>query len=122
MPKSLVKITYSFSQRHVFSSLILCLLARGQNNLPQNNLFFFFAARRCIHALKAVQAEHVAPQVYFSRSSSSSVPRITTHYTVYPRDKDPRWEGQFCDMLSHQCMIPFTGESKRIGWRSFATC
>ncbi|RXN12541.1 electron transfer flavo -ubiquinone mitochondrial [Labeo rohita] len=50
-------------------------------------------ARRCIRALKAVQAEHVAPQVYSTRCSSSTVPRITTHYTVCPRDKDPRWEG-----------------------------
>lgn len=35
---------------------------------------------------------HVAPQVYSTQRSSSTVPRITTHYTVYPRDKDPRWE------------------------------
>ncbi|XP_052471256.1 electron transfer flavoprotein-ubiquinone oxidoreductase, mitochondrial [Carassius gibelio] len=49
-------------------------------------------ARRCIRTLKAVQVGHVAPQVYSTQRSSSTVPRITTHYTVYPRDKDPRWE------------------------------
>ncbi|XP_048032085.1 electron transfer flavoprotein-ubiquinone oxidoreductase, mitochondrial [Megalobrama amblycephala] len=66
-------------------------------------------ARRCLHALKAVQADHVAPQVYSSRSSSSSVPRITTHYTVYPRDKDPRWEGVEMERFADEADVVIVG-------------
>lgn len=57
-----------------------------------------FAAHRCIRALKTVQTEHAAPQLYTTlhrrTCSSGSTPRITTHYTIHPRDKDPRWEGK----------------------------
>ena len=27
--------------------------------------------------------------------TEQSFPKITTHYTVYPREKDSRWEGNF---------------------------
>ncbi|XP_076877810.1 electron transfer flavoprotein-ubiquinone oxidoreductase, mitochondrial isoform X2 [Brachyhypopomus gauderio] len=50
-------------------------------------------ARRCARALKAIHRGRVAPPVYTKCCSSAPVPRITSHYTVYPRDKDPRWEG-----------------------------
>lgn len=60
------------------------------------------AAHRCIRALRIVQTEQVSPQLYTTLNrrtcSSLSAPRITTHYTVHPRDKDSRWEGKtlFC--------------------------
>ncbi|XP_016140595.1 electron transfer flavoprotein-ubiquinone oxidoreductase, mitochondrial [Sinocyclocheilus grahami] len=66
-------------------------------------------ARRCIRALKVVQAEHVAPQVYSTRCSSSTVPRITTHYTVYPRDKDPRWEGVEMERFADEADVVIVG-------------
>ncbi|KAF4104969.1 electron transfer flavoprotein-ubiquinone oxidoreductase, mitochondrial [Onychostoma macrolepis] len=66
-------------------------------------------ARRCVGALKAVQAEHVAPQVYSTRSSSSTVPRITTHYTVCPRDKDPRWEGVEMERFADEADVVIVG-------------
>uniref|UniRef100_A0A8C1UWZ3 Electron transfer flavoprotein-ubiquinone oxidoreductase n=1 Tax=Cyprinus carpio TaxID=7962 RepID=A0A8C1UWZ3_CYPCA len=68
-----------------------------------------FEARRCIRALKAVRAEHVAPQVYSTRWSSSTVPRITTHYTVYPRDKDPRWEGMEMERFADEADVVIVG-------------
>ncbi|XP_016429052.1 LOW QUALITY PROTEIN: electron transfer flavoprotein-ubiquinone oxidoreductase, mitochondrial-like [Sinocyclocheilus rhinocerous] len=66
-------------------------------------------ARRCVGALKAVQTEHVAPQVYSTRSSSSTVPRITTHYTVYPRNKDPRWEGVEMERFADEADVVIVG-------------
>uniref|UniRef100_A0A672QY08 Electron transfer flavoprotein-ubiquinone oxidoreductase n=1 Tax=Sinocyclocheilus grahami TaxID=75366 RepID=A0A672QY08_SINGR len=66
-------------------------------------------ARRCVGALKAVQAEHVAPQVYSTRSSSSTVPRITTHYTVYTRNKDPRWEGVEMERFADEADVVIVG-------------
>lgn len=55
-------------------------------------------AHRCMRALRIVQSEHPAPQLYTTLNrrtcSSVSTPRITTHYTIHPRDKDPRWQGK----------------------------
>lgn len=41
-------------------------------------------------------------------STSSSLSKITTHYSIVPRDNDPRWEGEgvatppslFCDVVT----------------------
>ncbi|XP_052006283.1 electron transfer flavoprotein-ubiquinone oxidoreductase, mitochondrial-like isoform X1 [Xyrauchen texanus] len=67
-------------------------------------------ARRCIRTLKAFHTEHVAPQVFFTRCCSSvSVPRITTHYTVYPRDKDPRWEGVEMERFADEADVVIVG-------------
>ncbi|KTG02684.1 hypothetical protein cypCar_00011990 [Cyprinus carpio] len=66
-------------------------------------------ARRCVGALKAVQAEHVAPQVCSTRSSSSTLSRITTHYSVYPRDKDPRWEGVEMERFADEADVVIVG-------------
>lgn len=57
-----------------------------------------FAAHRCIRALRIAQTDHAAPQLYTTLNrracSSVSTPRITTHYTIHPRDKDSRWDGK----------------------------
>ncbi|KAK1803919.1 hypothetical protein P4O66_003859 [Electrophorus voltai] len=61
-------------------------------------------SRKCVRALKAIQRARVALPASFFPSllhkdpngrccSSAPIPRITSHYTIYPRDKDPRWEG-----------------------------
>ncbi|MGH0125999.1 UNVERIFIED_CONTAM: hypothetical protein FKN15_015134 [Acipenser sinensis] len=44
---------------------------------------------------KEVKREHPPSLFCATRwsSSSSTTPRITSHYTVYLREKDPRWEG-----------------------------
>uniref|UniRef100_A0A4W4G8X2 Electron transfer flavoprotein-ubiquinone oxidoreductase n=1 Tax=Electrophorus electricus TaxID=8005 RepID=A0A4W4G8X2_ELEEL len=49
-----------------------------------------FTARKCVRALKAIQRARVALPAC---CSSAPIPRITSHYTIYSRDKDPRWEG-----------------------------
>uniref|UniRef100_A0A8C1Z060 Electron transfer flavoprotein-ubiquinone oxidoreductase n=1 Tax=Cyprinus carpio TaxID=7962 RepID=A0A8C1Z060_CYPCA len=47
--------------------------------------------------------------VYSTRWSSSTVPRITTHYTVYPRDKDPRWEGMEMERFADEADVVIVG-------------
>lgn len=71
------------------------------------------AAHRCIRTLRVAQNEHAAPQLYTTlhrrRCSSMSAPRITTHYTIHPRDKDSRWEGKAAHLLKTLSvfLIPF---------------
>ncbi|XP_061895950.1 electron transfer flavoprotein-ubiquinone oxidoreductase, mitochondrial [Entelurus aequoreus] len=71
-------------------------------------------AHRCIRVLKSVQGEHASPQLYttvHNRPSSSSVaaPRITTHYTIHPRDKDPRWEGVEMERFADEADVVIVG-------------
>uniref|UniRef100_A0A3Q3KHM9 Electron transfer flavoprotein-ubiquinone oxidoreductase n=1 Tax=Monopterus albus TaxID=43700 RepID=A0A3Q3KHM9_MONAL len=70
-------------------------------------------ARRCIRALKIVQAEHITPQLYTAlhrrTCSSVSTSRITTHYTIHPRDKDPRWEGVEMDRFVDEADVVIVG-------------
>ncbi|KAF7707021.1 electron transfer flavoprotein-ubiquinone oxidoreductase, mitochondrial [Silurus meridionalis] len=68
-----------------------------------------FQVRRCIRALKALQTERVAQQVYTRRCSSASLPRITSHYTIYPRDKDPRWEGVGMERFADEADVVIVG-------------
>lgn len=58
------------------------------------DLFLIFAARQCFHALKLIKRECLPSLRVASCVSAASVPRITTHYTIHPRDKDKRWEGK----------------------------
>uniref|UniRef100_A0A673Z0Q6 Electron transfer flavoprotein-ubiquinone oxidoreductase n=1 Tax=Salmo trutta TaxID=8032 RepID=A0A673Z0Q6_SALTR len=71
----------------------------------------FFAAQRCIRALKTVQAEHAPPQHYTWRRDCSSavMPRITSHYTIFPRDKDPRWEGVEMERFADEADVVIVG-------------
>uniref|UniRef100_A0AAR2J3Y3 Electron transfer flavoprotein-ubiquinone oxidoreductase n=1 Tax=Pygocentrus nattereri TaxID=42514 RepID=A0AAR2J3Y3_PYGNA len=58
---------------------------------------------------KAVQTEHVAAQVYTRRCFSAPVPRVTSHYTIYPRDKDPRWEGVDMERFADEADVVIVG-------------
>ena len=54
-------------------------------------------AGRCVRALRGGRrldpgAVGVWPAA--RRWASSDAPRITTHYSIRPRDQDPRWEGK----------------------------
>ncbi|XP_035767050.1 electron transfer flavoprotein-ubiquinone oxidoreductase, mitochondrial [Neolamprologus brichardi] len=53
-------------------------------------------AHRCARLLHKIKTEHATPQLYTTLHrrpcSTVSTPRITTHYTIHPRDNDPRWE------------------------------
>ncbi len=83
-----------------------------------------FLAHRCIRALKTVQTEHAAPQLYTTLSrrtcSSVSTPRITTHYTIHSRDKDPRWEGKTLGCLLKCTSVLLHLCSKIV--KAFQTC
>uniref|UniRef100_A0A8C7RAP8 Electron transfer flavoprotein-ubiquinone oxidoreductase n=1 Tax=Oncorhynchus mykiss TaxID=8022 RepID=A0A8C7RAP8_ONCMY len=67
--------------------------------------------RRCIRALKTVKADHAPPQLYTWRwkCSSAVTPRITSHYTICPRDKDPRWEGVEMERFADEADVVIVG-------------
>uniref|UniRef100_A0A8C7RAL2 Electron transfer flavoprotein-ubiquinone oxidoreductase n=1 Tax=Oncorhynchus mykiss TaxID=8022 RepID=A0A8C7RAL2_ONCMY len=68
-------------------------------------------AQRCIRALKTVKADHAPPQLYTWRwkCSSAVTPRITSHYTICPRDKDPRWEGVEMERFADEADVVIVG-------------
>uniref|UniRef100_A0A8C5E3R5 Electron transfer flavoprotein-ubiquinone oxidoreductase n=1 Tax=Gouania willdenowi TaxID=441366 RepID=A0A8C5E3R5_GOUWI len=70
-------------------------------------------AHRCIRALQTRQTEHAVPQLYTALQrracSSLSVPRITTHYTIHSRDKDPRWEGIEMERFADEADVVIVG-------------
>uniref|UniRef100_A0A8K9XZM3 Electron transfer flavoprotein-ubiquinone oxidoreductase n=1 Tax=Oncorhynchus mykiss TaxID=8022 RepID=A0A8K9XZM3_ONCMY len=65
----------------------------------------------CIRALKTVKADHAPPQLYTWRwkCSSAVTPRITSHYTICPRDKDPRWEGVEMERFADEADVVIVG-------------
>uniref|UniRef100_A0A8C7DR78 Electron transfer flavoprotein-ubiquinone oxidoreductase n=1 Tax=Oncorhynchus kisutch TaxID=8019 RepID=A0A8C7DR78_ONCKI len=68
-------------------------------------------SQRCIRALKTVKADHAPPQLYTWRwkCSSAVTPRITSHYTICPRDKDPRWEGVEMERFADEADVVIVG-------------
>uniref|UniRef100_A0A8C8MM03 Electron transfer flavoprotein-ubiquinone oxidoreductase n=1 Tax=Oncorhynchus tshawytscha TaxID=74940 RepID=A0A8C8MM03_ONCTS len=68
-------------------------------------------AQRCIRVLKTVKADHAPPQLYTWRwkCSSAVTPRITSHYTICPRDKDPRWEGVEMERFADEADVVIVG-------------
>uniref|UniRef100_A0A8D0GXL7 Electron transfer flavoprotein-ubiquinone oxidoreductase n=1 Tax=Sphenodon punctatus TaxID=8508 RepID=A0A8D0GXL7_SPHPU len=42
-------------------------------------------------------------------ASTSSVPRITTHYTIHPRAKDKRWEGTNMERFAEEADVVIVG-------------
>uniref|UniRef100_A0A671VN01 Electron transfer flavoprotein-ubiquinone oxidoreductase n=1 Tax=Sparus aurata TaxID=8175 RepID=A0A671VN01_SPAAU len=75
--------------------------------------WFMCPAHRCIRALKTIQTDHAAPQLYTTlhRRTCSSVttPRITTHYTIHPREKDSRWEGVEMERFADEADVVIVG-------------
>uniref|UniRef100_A0A8C6T0K3 Electron transfer flavoprotein-ubiquinone oxidoreductase n=1 Tax=Neogobius melanostomus TaxID=47308 RepID=A0A8C6T0K3_9GOBI len=69
-------------------------------------------AQRCIRAWSTVKTEHACPQLYTAlhrRACSSVAPRITTHYTIHPREKDPRWEGVEMERFADEADVVIVG-------------
>ncbi|KAM9237951.1 electron transfer flavoprotein-ubiquinone oxidoreductase, mitochondrial isoform 2-T2 [Dugong dugon] len=64
-------------------------------------------AYQCFHALKI--KKHHLPLCAARWSSTSIVPRITTHYTIYPRDKDQRWEGVNMERFAEEADVVIVG-------------
>uniref|UniRef100_A0A6Q2XQ94 Electron transfer flavoprotein-ubiquinone oxidoreductase n=1 Tax=Esox lucius TaxID=8010 RepID=A0A6Q2XQ94_ESOLU len=65
----------------------------------------------CMRVLKTVQAEHASLQLYaWRRNGSSAVtPRITSHYSIFPRDNDPRWEGVEMERFADEADVVIVG-------------
>ncbi|XP_003822584.1 electron transfer flavoprotein-ubiquinone oxidoreductase, mitochondrial isoform X1 [Pan paniscus] len=64
-------------------------------------------AYQCFHALKI--KKNYLPLCATRWSSTSAVPRITTHYTIYPRDKDKRWEGVNMERFAEEADVVIVG-------------
>ncbi|XP_055240739.2 electron transfer flavoprotein-ubiquinone oxidoreductase, mitochondrial isoform X2 [Gorilla gorilla gorilla] len=64
-------------------------------------------AYQCFHALKI--KKNYLPLCATRWSSTSTVPRITTHYTIYPRDKDKRWEGVNMERFAEEADVVIVG-------------
>lgn len=73
---------------------------------------FSTKAQRCVHAWRTVKTEHACPQLYTAlhrRACSSAAPRITTHYTIHPRENDPRWEGVEMERFADEADVVIVG-------------
>ncbi|KAG7257863.1 LOW QUALITY PROTEIN: hypothetical protein CRUP_037343 [Coryphaenoides rupestris] len=69
-------------------------------------------ARRCVRALRAARPDRGAPAIYSAArrgASSSSPARITTHYSIHPRDHDPRWEGVEMERFADEADVVVVG-------------
>nr|KAF6348395.1 electron transfer flavoprotein dehydrogenase [Myotis myotis] len=64
-------------------------------------------AYQCFNALKI--KKNYLPLCATRWASSSVVPRITTHYTIYPRDKDKRWEGVSMERFAEEADVVIVG-------------
>lgn len=43
-----------------------------------------------------------------SASASDGLPKITTHWTIHPREKDPRWKGMMFNIYGLTVIVQFT--------------
>ncbi|KAJ6668727.1 hypothetical protein lerEdw1_012210 [Lerista edwardsae] len=66
-------------------------------------------AHRCLYALKSARKDILLPSYVARWTSSSTVPRITTHYTIHPRDKDKRWEGMSMERFAEEADVVIVG-------------
>uniref|UniRef100_A0AAX7TK01 Electron transfer flavoprotein-ubiquinone oxidoreductase n=1 Tax=Astatotilapia calliptera TaxID=8154 RepID=A0AAX7TK01_ASTCA len=81
--------------------------------MPRYVTVFCLAAHRCARLLQKIKTEHATPQLYTAlhrrACSTVSTPRITTHYTIHPRDKDPRWEGVEMERFADEADVVIVG-------------
>uniref|UniRef100_H0Z5G3 Electron transfer flavoprotein-ubiquinone oxidoreductase n=1 Tax=Taeniopygia guttata TaxID=59729 RepID=H0Z5G3_TAEGU len=66
-------------------------------------------ARQCFHALKLIKKDCLLSLRVSRCASTASVPRITTHYTIHPRDKDKRWEGVNMERFAEEADVVVVG-------------
>ncbi|XP_040188282.1 electron transfer flavoprotein-ubiquinone oxidoreductase, mitochondrial [Rana temporaria] len=64
-------------------------------------------AHQCLHQLKPLQT--CLPSLCMKRRSSSTVPQITTHYTICPREEDNRWEGINMERFAEEADVVIVG-------------
>ncbi|XP_056346269.1 electron transfer flavoprotein-ubiquinone oxidoreductase, mitochondrial [Oenanthe melanoleuca] len=66
-------------------------------------------ARQCFHAIKLIKKDCLLSPRVSRCASTASVPRITTHYTIHPRDKDKRWEGVNMERFAEEADVVIVG-------------
>ncbi|NXQ04436.1 ETFD protein, partial [Vidua macroura] len=66
-------------------------------------------ARQWFHALKLIKKDCLLSLRVSRCASTASVPRITTHYTIHPRDKDKRWEGVNMERFAEEADVVIVG-------------
>uniref|UniRef100_A0A8V0Y116 Electron transfer flavoprotein-ubiquinone oxidoreductase n=1 Tax=Gallus gallus TaxID=9031 RepID=A0A8V0Y116_CHICK len=66
-------------------------------------------ARQCFHALKSIKRDCLPSLHKAGWASTATVPRITTHYTIHPRDKDKRWEGVNMERFAEEADVVIVG-------------
>lgn len=66
-------------------------------------------AHHCSHVLKLVKKDCLLPLCIARWASTSSVPRITTHYTIHSRNKDKRWEGVNMERFAEEADVVIVG-------------
>ncbi|XP_073461934.1 electron transfer flavoprotein-ubiquinone oxidoreductase, mitochondrial [Aquarana catesbeiana] len=64
-------------------------------------------AHQYLHQLKPLQT--FLPSLCMKRRSSSTVPRITTHYTICSREEDNRWEGINMERFAEEADVVIVG-------------
>ncbi|XP_013920632.1 PREDICTED: electron transfer flavoprotein-ubiquinone oxidoreductase, mitochondrial [Thamnophis sirtalis] len=67
-------------------------------------------SRQALHllsAFKSARKDNLLP-LYAARWTST-VPRITTHYTIHPREKDKRWEGISMERFAEEADVVIVG-------------
>ncbi|KAM8939722.1 electron transfer flavoprotein-ubiquinone oxidoreductase, mitochondrial isoform 1-T1 [Pelodytes ibericus] len=64
-------------------------------------------AHQCLHHLAPLKMG--LPAFCIKRLASSSVPRITTHYTVCSREQDKRWEGTYMERFAEEADVVIVG-------------
>uniref|UniRef100_A0A4X2L2T8 Electron transfer flavoprotein-ubiquinone oxidoreductase n=2 Tax=Vombatus ursinus TaxID=29139 RepID=A0A4X2L2T8_VOMUR len=66
-------------------------------------------AHQCLHALKIIKKDCLLHPGAARWASASVVPRITTHYTICPREKDSRWEGVNMERFAEEADVVIVG-------------
>ncbi|XP_007436536.1 electron transfer flavoprotein-ubiquinone oxidoreductase, mitochondrial [Python bivittatus] len=69
-------------------------------------------SRQALHllfALKSARKGSLLPLYAARWTSGSPAPRITTHYTIHPRDKDKRWEGINMERFAEEADVVIVG-------------
>uniref|UniRef100_A0A8C9FLF0 Electron transfer flavoprotein-ubiquinone oxidoreductase n=1 Tax=Pavo cristatus TaxID=9049 RepID=A0A8C9FLF0_PAVCR len=66
-------------------------------------------SRQCFHALKFIRRDCLPSLHIAGWASTAAVPRITTHYTIHPRDKDKRWEGINMERFAEEADVVIVG-------------
>ncbi|XP_041358336.1 electron transfer flavoprotein-ubiquinone oxidoreductase, mitochondrial-like [Gigantopelta aegis] len=62
---------------------------------------------RALNSAQRCMIQHICQ--HRSLSTKKSLPKITTHYTIYPRDKDPRWKDVSMERYGDEADVVIVG-------------